>query len=434
MAHTRTSNYHWHLQILCHIVTHYPTTTGSKGSHCRTVYRSIGTASFFFPLSLSLLLSILHDRTQALSGMEGVHCLVRSRHSAKGVGDKVVDLDFAVEHALDELGHVGPALESPKGGSLPDAAGHQLEGPGADLVAGRGDTDDAGGSPSAVGALECASHHLDISGAIKAVVHTPIGHGPGNVFLYRNVPERLGIDAIGSSQLLGHLELVGIDVDGNDPGGSGHLGTLYHGEAHSSQTKDGNGRVGFDLAGVPDGTETRRDPASEQTGLVEIRFLVDLGARNLGNHRVLRHGGATHEMKNGLSLAVHEAARSVRHESLPLGAADLGTEVGLGTLAKDAGGLAALGRVARNDVISRLDAGHALSDGFDDAAGLVSENARKKAFGIVAIKGVNVGVTQGIRHDLDADFSGLGRHHGDFLFDHGHLGCAGYQSLALDGF
>ena len=84
-------------------------------------------------------------------------------------------------------------------------------------------------------------------------------------------------------------------------------------------------------------------------------------------------------MENIFSFAVLESHGSIRHDSLSLGAANLGTEVGLRTLAKDAGRFAALGSVARNDMIADTDAGHARSDGLHDAPGFVPENAREKS-------------------------------------------------------
>ena len=65
-----------------------------------------------------------------------------------------------------------------------------------------------------------------------------------------------------------------------------------------------------------------------------------------------------------------------RMQRLPyLRAADRGAEVGLGRLAEDARGLAALRRVARHDVVADRDGGDALADALDDRASLVAEDA-----------------------------------------------------------
>lgn len=52
----------------------------------------------------------------------------------------------------------------------------------------------------------------------------------------------------------------------------------------------------------------------------------------------------------------------------------------------------ALRRVQRDDVIAGLKGRHAGTDGLDDSAAFVSENAREQAFRIDARKSVRIGV------------------------------------------
>ena len=56
----------------------------------------------------------------------------------------------------------------------------------------------------------------------------------------------------------------------------------------------------------------------------------------------------------------------------------LGTEVGLGRLTEDTRRFAALGCVAWDDVVTRLDGRHAMADALHDASRLMSEDAREE--------------------------------------------------------
>ncbi len=59
-----------------------------------------------------------------------------------------------------------------------------------------------------------------------------------------------------------------------------------------SKTKDGNGRVRLNLAGIPDGTKAGRNSASKKTGFSEVSLFIDLGAGNLSDDGVLAHSTA----------------------------------------------------------------------------------------------------------------------------------------------
>jgi hypothetical protein len=91
-------------------------------------------------------------------------------------------------------------------------------------------SDDAGRAPSTMRALKSGTHDLGITCAIKTIVNSPFGHDSSNVFLDRSLNSSW-VEAIRRTKLLGVIKLVRIEVDGNDFGGSGHLGTLDHGES-----------------------------------------------------------------------------------------------------------------------------------------------------------------------------------------------------------
>jgi len=84
-------------------------------------------------------------------------------------------------------------------------------------------------------------------------------------------------------------------------------------------------------------------------------------------------------------------------------------------------------------VVAGLHGGDALPDGFDDAARLVSQDARKESLRVVAVEGVNVRVAQGVGHHSDADLAGLWWVYDYGFLREGLLGAAGDHGLARDG-
>jgi hypothetical protein len=97
------------------------------------------------------------------------------------------------------------------------------------------------------------------------------------------------------------------------------------------------------------GADARGDAAADVADLIERRVLADLGERDLGQHRVIREGGAAHIVQDRLA-AIREAAGAVRHDAAALGAADRLAQIGLGVEAVFA--LAAFRRVERNHVVA----------------------------------------------------------------------------------
>src|SRR6476661_714565 len=94
-------------------------------------------------------------------------------------------------------------------------------------------------------------------------------------------------------------------------------------------------------------------------------------------------------MEDGLAL-VAEAAGAVGHHALALGSADRGAEVGLAAEARLT--LTAFGRVQRDDVVARFDAGDAGPDLADDTCALVAEDRRKQPFAVEPVERVGIGM------------------------------------------
>jgi hypothetical protein len=136
---------------------------------------------------------------------------------------------------------------------------------------------------------------------------------------------------------------------------------------------------------------------------------------------------------NVVPVLIMEAPGTIGHDTVTLGATNLGAEIGLGALAKDARGLATLRSVARNHMITDSDRSDTFTNALDDTSSLVTENARKEPLRVLAIQSVNIRVAERVRDDLDTDFSSLGRVDRNNLFGQGLLGGSGYHGLALDG-
>jgi len=114
-----------------------------------------------------------------------------------------------------------------------------------------------------------------------------------------------------------------------------------------------------------------------------------------------------------LSFAL-KSAGAIRKDASTLGGSNLSTQVGLARLAELA--FLALGGIKSHNVITGLDVGHALSDGFNDASTFVTEDNRESTLGIFSGECVGISMAHTSVHDLDADFMCFGRGNFD-VFD-----------------
>src|SRR3981081_4351561 len=109
------------------------------------------------------------DRTDRLAFVHQIEALVDFLE-LEDMGDHRIDLNLSVHVPVNDLRHVGAAPRPAEGGSFPDAAGHKLERPGCDFLAGFRDADDDGDAPAAMTAFQRLSHHGGIAGAVERVV------------------------------------------------------------------------------------------------------------------------------------------------------------------------------------------------------------------------------------------------------------------------
>ena len=86
--------------------------------------------------------------------------------------------------------------------------------------------------------LQSSAHHLHIADAFKGVIHAAIGALDQDV-LNRSVVVS-GVDAFAGPELLGDGELGRVDVDADDPFGSGLHRTDDHRKADTAETEHGH--------------------------------------------------------------------------------------------------------------------------------------------------------------------------------------------------
>jgi len=134
---------------------------------------------------------------------------------------------------------------------------------------------------------------------------------------------------------------------------------------------------------------------------------------------------------NGLSV-LGESGSTVGHDSLSLGGSDLGAEVGLLARAENAAAFLAFGSVAGDNDVTNLNAGNSLTDTFNNTGGFVTQDTGEETFGVVAVKGIDIGVAEGVGEDLESDFTGLGGLNFDLDNVEGLLGFPGDGGLAAD--
>ena len=281
-----------------------------------------------------------------------------------------------------------------------------MERPGADFLAGTGDTDDHRLAPALVAAFQRGAHQLHVADALEGVVDAAIGQFDDDV-LDRLVVV-LRIDEVGGAQFPGDIELARVDVDRDDARGLGHLRPDDRCQADAAQAEDGNGSALFHLGGVQHGTDPGGDAAAKQADLLQRGILGNLRQGNFRQHGVFGEGRAAHVVEDRLAL-VGETAGAVGHQALALGGAHGLAEVGLAGQAEFA--LAALGGVERDDMVAHLQGGHALAHRFDDTATFVAQDAREHPLGILAGQGVRVGMADAGGDDAHQYLALLRRRH-----------------------
>src|SRR5437879_6764290 len=125
-------------------------------------------------LCLGSLISEHDNRADRLALMHEIESVV-DLLQLEDVCDHWIDFDLSVHVPVDDFRHIRAAARAAEGRSLPDAAGHQLERPGGDFLAGLRDPDNDRDAPAAMTRFEGLPHHGGVAGAVEGVVRAAIG-------------------------------------------------------------------------------------------------------------------------------------------------------------------------------------------------------------------------------------------------------------------
>lgn len=314
-------------------------------------FHSKTSNSYFLVFLFHYPIHIINTNLQLAHVDNGTNA-VASLHDLKGrvdlaqrlaVRDELVDLEAALEVVADEAGQLGAALDATKRAALPHTARHQLEGTGADLLAGRRDTNNDALAPALVRRLESGTHNLHVARAVKGVVAATVGQLNQLVDDSGALGQLGGVDKVGGTKLAGPFLLGGVDVDDNNLAGVLGNGTLDDGQTDTAGTENGDTAALLNLGGDAGGTVTGGDTTAQKAGAVKGSVLLDGDDGDVGNNGVLGEGGGAHKVQDILAAGL-EARSAVGHHALALGGTDLAAQVGLAGLAELA--LLALGGAA----------------------------------------------------------------------------------------
>src|SRR5262249_10717179 len=156
--------------------------------------------------------------------------------------------NLSVHVPVDDFRNVGAAAGAAERGAFPDAAGHELEGPGGNFLAGLRDADDDGDAPAAMAAFQRLAHYGGVAGAVEGVVGAAVGQRDQ---VLDDVPGYLlRIDEMGHAELAAPFFLAVVEVDADDLVGAHHLGALNDVEPDAAEAEHDDVRSGGDLRGV----------------------------------------------------------------------------------------------------------------------------------------------------------------------------------------
>src|SRR5437879_4993557 len=125
-------------------------------------------------LCLGSLISEHDNRADRLALMHEIESVV-DLLQLEDVCDHRIDFDLSVHVPVDDFRHIRAAARAAKGRALPDAAGHELEWPGGDFLAGLRDPDNDRNAPAAMTGFEGLPHHGGVSGAVEGEIGATVG-------------------------------------------------------------------------------------------------------------------------------------------------------------------------------------------------------------------------------------------------------------------
>jgi hypothetical protein len=279
-----------------------------------------------------------------------------------------------------------------------------------------------------MGAFQGLAHQIHIAHALEGVIRPAAGKLDQ---MRHQIPFHvLGIDEMAETELLRQLLALGIEVNAHDHGRGCQPSALHHIKADAAQAEHHHMCARLDLGRLDHRAYAGGDATTDIASLVEGRVGTDFRQCNLRQHREIREGRAAHIMMDRFALE-RKAAGAVGHQALSLSGADGGAEIGLVRGAAFA--LTAFGRVERDHMIVRFDAGHALSHLHHHTGTFVTQDDGEEAFGIGAGTGELVGVANPGGFDLNQHFPGMGTLQVHFLHNQGLTRAIGDSSAAFHG-
>ena len=204
-------------------------------------------------------------------------------------------------------------------------------------------------------AFQGHAHHVDIADALERVVRAAdlVGAALGQVDEMRReiAAHLLGVDEVRHAKARAPRLLRVVHIDAYDHVRAGELEALDHVQPDATEAEHDRRLAWLNLRRVEHRANAGRHAAADVADLVERRVVPHFRQRDLGQHGVVGERRAAHVVEDLLAL-VGEARGAVRHQALPLRAADGGAQVRLARQARRA--LAAFGRVQGDDVIALL--------------------------------------------------------------------------------
>ena len=208
-----------------------------------------------------------------------------------------------------------------------------------------------------------------------------------------------GEDAVGGTERLGEFELVGVEVDGDDPLGTGEGRTLDDVESDATHPDHGHRRPGLHPSGVDRRSDAGDHGAPEQRAEFERELSGHLGERvAMGEHRLAEPAEPGHLVHLGLAEADAGRAIGARLERLAVVAQEVPAGRALGALV-------AMDVQAPDDVVAWRELGDVAADRLDDASRLMAEQ-HGQLLGDLALDVVEIAVAQAARHRVDQDLVG----------------------------
>ena len=200
-----------------------------------------------------------------------------------------------------------------------------------------------------------------------------------------------GHHRVGGPELVGQLQLAGIEIDGDDLGRAGQAGAGDGGAAHPAAAEDGHRVALADAAGEHGRPQPGHDAAAEQSDRFGAGPAVDLGALAGGHQGLLGEGpDAEGGRQRGAVGQRHLLGGVVGGEAVP------------GATAAAGPALAADGPPVEDHEVTGRHRGHVGTDGLHHAGRLVAEEKGEVVVD-AALAVVEVGV---------ADAAGLDAHQG----------------------